>query len=63
MLVLTSRVGDSVVIDVPAGEARRIEVEVLKLTPGRVRLGIEAARDVGILRGELIDAKEPTAAA
>lgn len=63
MLVLSRRVGERLVIDIPAGVARRIEVCLVELRPKQIRLGIDAGPDVEVLRGELIDAKESTAAA
>ena len=47
MLVLTRKEGQSVVID------DRIKVVVLSIGGSQIRLGIEAPRDVPILRTEL----------
>jgi len=47
MLVLSRRVGESIII----GGAT---VEVLESSPSRVRLGVTAAREVPILRSELL---------
>ena len=49
MLVLTRKVMQSIVIN---GD---IEVKVLKLGDGKVRLGINAPSDQTILRKELLD--------
>ena len=52
MLVLSRKANEEIVI---AGEIR---VRVLEVHGNRVRIGIEAPRDVTILRDELIDAGE-----
>ena len=52
MLILQRKAGESVFI---GGE---IEVSVLSVEAGRVRLAIEAPRDVSILRSELKKAAE-----
>ncbi|MCE9607665.1 MAG: carbon storage regulator [Planctomycetia bacterium] len=49
MLVLTRRVGESIRI------GDDIVVTLVQIGPGKVRLGIEAAPDVVILREELLD--------
>ncbi|MFN8855661.1 MAG: carbon storage regulator [Planctomycetaceae bacterium] len=49
MLVLSRKIGDRIVID------GGIEVVVLAVEGGRVRLGIAAPRDCQIVRGELLD--------
>jgi carbon storage regulator CsrA len=62
MLVLSQGVGEKVVIDVPAGEARRIVVVVCGVRRGcrqSVRLGFEADRDVPIIREELLQPAAP----
>lgn len=57
MLVIRRRAGESVLI----GEA--IEVQVVEITPGRVKLGISAPPDVLILRKEIRLAAEQNLAA
>ena len=52
MLILQRKAGESLLI----GE--EIEVSVLSVEAGRVRLAIEAPRDVSILRSELKNAAE-----
>lgn len=52
MLLLTRRIGESVVI----GEG--VEVRVMNIQGGQVRLGIDAPLDVQILRSELLDRKK-----
>lgn len=55
MLVLSRKAKETIVI----GEgSNRIEITVQRLSHGSVKLGIEAAREVKILRGELPDGKE-----
>jgi len=53
MLVLTRRVGESIRI------GDDITVTLVQIGPGKVRLGIQAAPDVVILREELIDTSAP----
>ena len=57
MLVLARSVGQSVVLD------DRITVTVLGSRGTLVRLGIEAAPDVGVRRGELVALPPPTSPA
>lgn len=47
MLVLSRKKNDSIVID------NQIKIKVIQVKGNQVRLGIEAPRDVRILRGEL----------
>ncbi len=47
MLVLTRKTGESVVL------GNHIKVTVVELSPGTVRLGFEAPRDVSIYREEI----------
>lgn len=51
MLVLSRRPQQSVIIILPDG--RRVEVAVLRLQSGVVRIGIEAPSDIAIVRDEL----------
>ena len=55
MLVLSRRVGEELWID------DNIRVVVLETRRGQVRLGIQAPRDVPVLREELLGSREPTA--
>ena len=55
MLILTRRVGETIIIETPAGE--RIEVTVLAVKGSQVRIGTQAADDVTILREELLGRK------
>jgi carbon storage regulator len=47
MLVLTRKLGESIVID------DDIEIRVLSITPGTVRLGVQAPRRVPVFRKEI----------
>jgi len=49
MLVLTRRIGEKIVID------GGIILTILEIGTARVRVGIEAPKDVMILRSELLD--------
>ena len=49
MLILTRRVGETVVI----GE--NIEITVLGVKGGQVRLGVKAPRDVSVHREEIVE--------
>lgn len=48
MLVLTRRVGETIMV------GDDIEVEVLEVRPGIVRLGVRAPKNVRVLRSELV---------
>jgi carbon storage regulator len=48
MLVLTRRVGETIKI------GDDIEIEVLEVRPGIVRVGVRAPKSVRVLRGELV---------
>ena len=56
MLVLSRKIGERIVIE-PG-----IEIAVVEIRGGKVRLGIEAPRDVSIRRSELAE-HDPDAAA
>ena len=53
MLILTRRVGESIVIELPTGET--IKVTVLGVKGNQVRMGTDASDDIKILREELCD--------
>jgi len=53
MLILTRRVGESLII------GQDIEVSMLSVKGGQVRIGIKAPRTVSVLRQELVDAEAP----
>jgi carbon storage regulator len=54
MLVLSRKVGETLVID------GNITVKVVRIQGNRITLGIEAPSEVKVLRGELSQAKAPT---
>jgi carbon storage regulator len=53
VLILTRRVGESIIIETPAGE--QITVTVLGVKGNQVRIGTEAPDDIQILREELLE--------
>jgi len=53
MLVLSRKVGDRIVID------NDIEVKVLSIDRGKIRLGITAPTDVPVWRSELLPIVKP----
>lgn len=53
MLVLTRRVGESVVMTTADGQ--EIEMKVLGQIGNQVRLGFEADKSIDIVRSELLD--------
>ena len=55
MLVLTRRVGESIRV------GNDIVVTLVQVSPGKVRIGIQAPDDTVILRDELVDRSTPPA--
>ncbi len=54
MLILTRRVGESIIIiETPAG--KRIQVTVLGVKGNQVRIGTDAPDDINIVREELLE--------
>jgi len=53
MLVLTRRVGESILIKLPTGE--QITVTVLEVKGNQIRIGTDAPDDISIVREELLD--------
>lgn len=49
MLILTRKIDESIIID------DHIEIQVLSIDEGKVKLGIKAPKDVKIHRSELIE--------
>lgn len=49
MLVLSRKAGERIRI------GKDVEITILRLTGGRVQIGVAAPRDVKVARGELID--------
>lgn len=55
MLVLSRKLLEKIILDVPPSSAtQRIVVTVVDIDRGKIRLGIEAPRDVPIYRTELL---------
>jgi len=54
MLILTRRIGESLVIDNPVSGGEPITVTVLGVKGNQIRIGIDAPKDITILREELI---------
>lgn len=52
MLVLSRRIGEKIVIELPG---KMVEIVVLRIEPGKVRLGFAGARDISIVRAELLE--------
>lgn len=55
MLILTRRVGESLII------GQDIEVAVLSIKGNQVRIGIKAPKEISVLRQELIDERAQAA--
>jgi carbon storage regulator len=53
MLILTRRVGETVIIELPTGE--KIQVAVLGVKGNQLRIGTEAPDDIQIMREELLE--------
>lgn len=53
MLVLNRKRGDSVALELPAGQAARVLISIHKVANGNVRLRFDAPSHVRILRTEL----------
>ena len=51
-LVLTRRLGETLILELPTGE--EIQIAVLELKGSQARLGIEAPEEVHIIREELL---------
>lgn len=52
MLVLTRKLNESIVIKVPGSD---IIITVVRMEGGQVRLGIDAPRDIPVIRAELLE--------
>ena len=57
MLVLSRRVGEKIYI----GRNKEIEIVVTSIKGDQVGIGVQAAREVKIVRGELLERKEGAA--
>ena len=49
MLILNRKVGESIIL------GDNIEVKILEIQDGRVKIGVEAPKDISILRKEVYD--------
>ncbi len=49
MLVLNRKPGESIII------GDNIEIKILEIQDGKIKIGIEAPKDIGILRKEVYD--------
>ena len=50
MLILNRKIGESIILD------NDMEIKILEIQDGRVKIGVEAPRDISILRKEVYDA-------
>ena len=50
MLILNRKIGESIILE------DHIEIKILEIQDGRVKIGVEAPRDISILRKEVYDA-------
>lgn len=50
MLILNRKIGESIILD------DNIEIKILEVQDGRVKIGIEAPRHVSVLRKEIYEA-------
>ena len=53
MLVLTRKIGESLIIQTSTGE--EIEIIVLEIEGSQVKIGTEAASDVSVFREEVLE--------
>ncbi len=49
MLVLKRKAGESIIVN------ENIEIKIIEIEEGRIKIGIEAPKDVSILRKEVLD--------
>ena len=49
MLILNRKVGESIIL------GDNVEVKILEIQDGRVKIGVEAPKDISILRKEVYD--------
>lgn len=54
MLVLKRKLGEAILITTQSGE--KVEIKVSEISEGRVKLGIDAAKSIAVLRKEVVDA-------
>ena len=53
MLILSRRIGETFILELPTGE--QIKVTVLTNTSNQVRIGTDAPDDIAIMREELLE--------
>ena len=53
MLVLKRKLNEAILITTQSGE--KIEIKVSDISEGRVKLGIDAAKSISVLRKEVVD--------
>jgi carbon storage regulator len=56
MLVLSRKTGETIQV---AGQTGEIRITVVQIRGGRVRLSIDAPREVRVMRSELADTEQP----
>ena len=56
MLILTRRIGETIIIELPTGE--QIEVTVLGVKGNQVRIGTQAPDNISIVREELLESAQ-----
>lgn len=49
MLILNRKIGESIILD------DNIEIKILEIQDGKIKIGIEAPKDVNIVRKEIYD--------
>jgi carbon storage regulator len=54
MLVITRKAGESIIIEL---DGKKVEIDVIETSKDKVKLGVEAPRDVKIVRSELMAAE------
>lgn len=60
MLVLTRKLSEQIILDIPASKyPRQVVVTQVWIGPNSSRIGIDAPDDVTILRGELLEDGKP----
>lgn len=55
MLILTRRIGDSIVVSHPSGDVVITYLSTQGPTGTEIRIGLDAPKDVNIVRSEILD--------
>jgi carbon storage regulator len=61
MLILSRKLGERIVINLPLREGRGVEnitITVIDIDRGKIRIGIDAPRDLPVYRTELLERME-----